>query len=174
MTKRVRKQAFSLFEVLLSLVIVGFISALTATKVMAWKNDTAFANDQKAINGLLLDAQTITILTDTTSEVVLKKESEGAWKATIDFSLPPHPLLAHINRHTTHTLSSIRTIQKKDSGEIRIALYPHLGEPSCGLIEIVSCEGKVKTCGESLERIVHETNRPIITDEILHSLEKTT
>jgi hypothetical protein len=133
-----------------------------------------FSDDQKTLDALLYEAQMMTIMTDSESDVVLTKREEKGWIAHIDFSLPNHPLLHYINTKKTNTLSSIKKVQQEETGIVHIKILPSFGDLNCKTIEITSYKGAKKECGLALLHPLQEKEHPHIDDSLLRSLEKNT
>jgi len=165
------KRAFTLFEVLLALTLVGILGGMTTWKFLDMKTHMQFMNDQKQLDSLLYTAQLMTILTDSESDVVLTREEGSPWLGRIEFSLPSHPLLTHISSGKTHLLSGIKTIQEKETGTIRIQIFPPFGETKCHSIEISSMKEEKTTCGRSLAHPLQEVKAPLIDEDMVRSLE---
>jgi len=166
------KRAFSLVEVLVSMLIVGLLGTLTTVKFWDLKEHVRFINDQKTLDALLYEAQIMTIMTDSESDVVLTKDESTSWKAYIEFSLPNHPLLCHINTKKSNTLSGIKTIQGEETGTVRMKITPPFGEPDCQSIDIVSFKGEKKECGHSLIQPLQKATKILIDEGMIRSLEK--
>ena len=169
---RVQKRAFSLIEILISLLIVGMIGSLTTMKFLSWKEHTRFTNDEKTLKALVFEAQMMTILSDSESDVLLTKRAGGGWQSVVEFSLPEHPLLIHINMNASHEFLGVKSLQGETAGEIRIPLYPPFGESECTSITLESWKGETKKFSLILLNPRQEMKQTIIDDTMIRSLEK--